>query len=100
MKNTKTVRMSVALKYGDEAQTSSFSRAWTARRIVLKVSSGRMALLNLKFLVADEDLTSEDLLIGLPVLRHLPIDTKTFLENNRSLLDGMDCNAADGQSST
>lgn len=33
----------------------------------------------------------EELLIGLPVLHHLQVETKTLLENNRAILDGSDC---------
>lgn len=33
----------------------------------------------------------EDLLIGLPVLQHLHVDTKTLLENNIKSLEGTDC---------
>lgn len=32
------------------------------------------------FLVADEELSYEDLLIVMPVLRHLRVDTRTILE--------------------
>ena len=43
------------------------------------------------FLVADDGLTDEDLLIELPVLEHLKVDTRTMLERNCRVLDGMDC---------
>lgn len=42
-------------------------------------------------MVSDDELTSEDMLIGRPVLEHLKIDTKTLLEKNRETLDGADC---------
>lgn len=45
------------------------------------------------FLVADANLAVEDLLIGLPVLQHLDIDTKTLLEQKRDVLDGFDCSS-------
>ena len=41
-------------------------------------------------MVADDDLACEDLLIGLPLLQHLGIDSRTMLENNRATLDGTD----------
>lgn len=85
------VRLQVALKSETEAQTFSFSRSWTAPRTVLHLASGQLALANVTFLVADGDLACEDLLINLPVLRHLQVDTRTLLENNRSVLDGADC---------
>ena len=48
-------------------------------------------MVNITFLVADDGLTDEDLLIGLPVLEHLKLDTRTMLERNCRDLDGMDC---------
>lgn len=96
MKKATPVRMSVALRLGYEAQIFTFSRTCTAPRTVQKLSSVRMALLNIKFLVAYADLTCEDLLIGLPVLRHLRIDTKTLLEINLSSLDRIDCEIPEG----
>lgn len=42
-----------------------------------------MALSIVLFLVADDDLSGEDLFIGLPILEHLRIDSNTLLENNR-----------------
>lgn len=43
------------------------------------------------FLVADADLSDEELLIGYPVLKHLGVDIKTLLEQRRDVLDGTDC---------
>ena len=85
------VRLQVALKSGSEAASFSFSRTWTSPRTVLHLSSGQLALANVTYLVADDDLACEDILIGLPVLRHLQVDTRTLLETNRSALDGIDC---------
>ena len=75
------VRLQVALKTGknDKAQTFRFSRSGMVPRTVLHLSAGQLALINVSFLIADDDLTCEDLLIGLPVLRHLQVDTKTLL---------------------
>ena len=64
------VRLNVALKTGDEAQSFFVSRTWVAPRTVLQLSSGQLALANVTFLVADDDLACEELIIGLPVLRH------------------------------
>ena len=50
-----------------------------------------MALKNISFLVADDSTTCEDMLIGLPVLQHLRVDTRTLLEDKISSLDGTDC---------
>ena len=88
-----TVHLRVALTRKEETAGFAFSRAWTVPSTVLNLSSGRLALKNIRFLVADDDgaMTCEDLLIGLPVLRHLRVDTKTLLEANISNLDGTDC---------
>lgn len=51
----------------------------------------RNALLNVEYLVADANLAVEDLLIGLAVLRHLGVDTKTILEKLHDLLYRSDC---------
>ena len=91
MKAIEPVTLSVALKAGETAQRFSFSRSWTPPRTVLHLSSGQLALVNVTYLVADGELTCEDLLIGLPVLQHLHVDTRTLLENNRAELDGSDC---------
>lgn len=48
-------------------------------------------LLNVTLLGSDDELAAEGLCIGLPVLQHLNIDTKTFLETNRATIDGADC---------
>lgn len=49
-----------------------------------------MSLCKISFLVADDDLTCEDQLIGLLVLHHLPIESKTLLENDGKTLDAID----------
>lgn len=49
-----------------------------------------MALKNIKFLVVDNELACEDVLIGLPVLQHRGIDSRTLLERNRAVFDGTD----------
>ena len=85
------VRLNVALKSGEEPQSFSFSRSWTSPRTVFHLSSGQLALSNVTFPVADDDLAREDLVIGLPVLQNLQVDTRSLLENNRAALDGVDC---------
>ena len=84
------VKLQVSLKAGDEAHSFCFSRTWTVPRTVLHLASGRLALRNITYLVADDEIACEDLLIGLSVLRHLKVDTKTLLETNRASLDGTD----------
>lgn len=90
-RNIQPIRPSVALKEGEEAQSFACSRTWTAPRTILHFSSGRLAIKNIRVLVADDDLSTEDWLIGLPVLQHRQIDTKTLLEIKRSVLDGTVC---------
>ena len=87
----KTTHLSVALKLNTEPQSFAFSRTWQAPRTVLQLPSGSLALANITFLIADNDLACEDLLIGRPVLRHLRVDTETLLDNNRFALNGADC---------
>lgn len=56
----------------------------------------QLALTKISFRVSDDylscdEVSCEDLLIGLLVLRHLKIDSRTLLESRRDILDGMDC---------
>lgn len=81
----------MALKTGDEPSKFSFSRAWKCARTILHLSAEKLALLNVEVLIPDDALTSEDMIIGLPVLRHLKVDTKTLLEQNSAALVGTDC---------
>lgn len=64
---------------------------------VLYLSVCKLALKNIKFLVADDRVESEDHLIDLPVLRHLRVDTKTLLEEKIDALNGTDCSLDDTQ---
>lgn len=88
-----TVIIKVALKKEKQAEVFHFSRVWTVPRLVLQLSSGRLALKNVSFLVAYNELSDEDLLIGLPFLHHLELDTRTLLEMNRAIPDGTDCSS-------
>lgn len=63
-----SVKLQVALNNSSEAQSFTFSRTWTPPRTVLPLYTGTLALVNETFLVANDDLAAEDLLIGLPVL--------------------------------
>lgn len=84
------VRFEVALtKYNP--QSLIFSKFWTVPRTVLHLSSGKLVVLNVSFLVAGDDLTVGGILIGRPVLEHMRADTKTLLESNRASLNGTDC---------
>lgn len=86
------IKIHVSLKekeIGNRA-TFSFSRTCNVPRLVLKLPARKIALLNVKFLVAEDDTAFEDLLLGLPVLHHLRIDTRTLLKQKWSSLDGTD----------
>lgn len=85
------VQLQVALKKGSEAQNFTFSRIWYVPRTVLRLYSGRLAFMNIDYVVADADLASEGLLIGRPVHEHMRVDTKTLLGANSALLDITDC---------
>lgn len=91
MKKIKPVTVQAALKESREAQTFTLSREWTVPRLLLHLSVGPLALLNISLLVADAELAENDLLIGQPVLKHLGMDSKTMLENNRAQLNETDC---------
>lgn len=79
----------------DKAQIFSFSRNFTAPQTIMHITSVKLALLNVTFLFADNELVFEDVLIGLPVLQHLRVDTHTLLELNRAALNGIDCSEVD-----
>ena len=91
MSRIKPVVLQVALTDGGKPQTFTMSRTWICPRLILHLAAGKLALLNVKFLVADGELATEDLIIGKPVLQHLKVDTSTLMERNRKPLDGTDC---------
>lgn len=88
---TQPVTIQVALKDDSEAETFRFSRTWTVPHIVLPLTAGPLALVNVVLLVPDDKLAGEDVLMGLSLLQNLGIDTKTMLEQHRDNLDGADC---------
>lgn len=48
--------------------------------LVLKFSTGQVALLNVAVFVAKDGIACGDILVGLPISRHPCIDSRTFLE--------------------
>lgn len=64
---------------------------WTPQTTVWHLYTSTLGLVNVTFLVADDDLTAEDFLIGLPILQHLQIDSKTLIWQKSDLLDDIDC---------
>lgn len=80
----------VAITSTDKAEAFEFSRVLKIPRLVMEISSGRLALTNISLLVSNTMLVSEDVLIGLPVLRHVSIYSRTLLVRNLATLDGTD----------
>lgn len=70
--------LQVVLKDSTEAEKLKYSLIYAAPQTVLRLATGSPALLNVEFLVADAERTVEDLLIGLPVHRHLSVDAMTL----------------------
>lgn len=91
------VTLRVALKTGSDLQRFAVSRAWGVIRTVFHLSSGRLAILNIRYLVEVDYSAGENLLIGLPVLRHLKTYLKALLDANREALDDIDCALLDDQ---
>lgn len=91
VKSIVSVTVLYALKRGDAAQNFTFSRSWCIPHSTLYLSSGCLALQNISFLVANDGLACEDVLIGYPVLQHLRIESKTLTESNHSALDATGC---------
>lgn len=89
------VMLQVALKKSDAAESLRFSWSWVLPRTVLHLPSGKFALTNISFLVPDDELACEGLIIGSPVLKHLLVDPRTLLDSNRLALDGADCSTVD-----
>lgn len=52
----------------------------------MDLASEQLALANVTILIAENDLACDDLLIGLPILCHLLVDTRTLLERNHAAL--------------
>lgn len=73
------VSVQVALGADIKPQTFKFSRMWKVPRLTFHLAAGPMALFNF-FLVSDDDLACEDLLLGQSVLRYLGINSRALLE--------------------
>lgn len=100
MKNIDKVVLQVLLKDGDASKYFTFSRTWTPLRTVLRFETGPLDLFNATFYVLDAELAGEYLLLGLPVLMYLGIDTKTPREKNGEVLDCYDCYDATNDSAS
>eukprot|EP00171_Calliarthron_tuberculosum_P022654 IDg22654t1 len=72
------IAIKVALVKEGASPEFTFSRLWKIPEIVLELHAGRLALKNVAFLVCDDNLTSEPIIIGRPVLAHPKINTKRY----------------------
>lgn len=85
------INIQISLRDSGTPASFTFSRTWHVPCLVLQLSERQRAFLNVTFCVADDETTGEDLLVGLLVLCHLGIDSRTLLEQKWSSLDGTDC---------
>lgn len=58
-----------------------------------------MALENVSLFESDDYVNAEGILIGLPILCHIGIDSHTLLETNRTQLDAANCVSVENPSS-
>lgn len=91
MSKISSVILLVAVKRRSDGKRFTLLRTWIPPRMGLKLAAVALAVLNSRFLGADSPPTVEDILTGLPILRHLGTDTKAFLESRRDLLNGVSC---------
>lgn len=80
-----------ALKDTSQAQTFTFSSESTVSCLPQHLSVGPLALRSVSFLVVDAEVAENDELIGQSVLRHLEVDSKKVIKNNRAQLSKTDC---------
>lgn len=80
----------MALKTNNKVEKLTFYRLWKITSLVLELSAGTMAILNVSFIGADEDIECEDKLLGQIVLQNLGIDSRKLLETHRTIMDGTD----------
>ena len=71
--------------------TFTCSRKWIVPRTMIEVASGNLCLLNIAYMVVDGELSTEDVLIGRPILEHLRIDTNTLILSNYDRINNTDC---------
>lgn len=90
------VMVQVALCQGQTPHKTT-SRSWTSPRRVLKLASGKLAILNVSILFADDNLSCENMLVGYPALLHSRIYDETLPESIGLALNGIDCQSVDNQ---
>lgn len=76
--------------------TFPFSSNCHVPHLVPKRCAIRIALLNITFLVPDDDTRREHIIFGLTVRRHIGIDLRTLLDRKWSALEGTDFAGVDG----
>lgn len=91
------MRVQVTLKKERESAEYSFSRVPAVASTALHLSVGQLAQNNMMLLVAEIMVESEDLLIGLPFICQLQVETKKLLEENIFALNGTDCSLKETQ---
>lgn len=86
------VKIQVAVRDNSHAKRFKLSKTWTVRQcIVLCLTTGPPALVNITFLFHDDVFAAEDVLLILPLLKHLVISTTKMLEKHHGNLDSADC---------
>lgn len=85
------VRIEDALRHEDKMQSLISFRSRLLPSLIIRTSSGQIALCNVSLLVVDNDLRCEDMLMLFPVLLHLCIDSNTWLDKYRTTLDETVC---------
>lgn len=74
MNNNTKVISQVIFKSGDTAEMFTHLHTWTLSSKILRLGAGPMSLASVTFHVADKYLAAEQLLIRLPIFRHLGVD--------------------------
>lgn len=82
------VKIKIALKYNREATFIKFLKICTLSSIVLRLTAGPLALVNVSFalvnvtfLILNCELAPKEVLLWIPLLQHLGTDTNIILEN-------------------
>ena len=73
------VTLNLSLKHGLTGKTFTFSRSFKVPLLIMQLSAGQLELFNVSFLICDSEHSGDDLLLGLPLLTHLGIDSRIML---------------------
>lgn len=91
------VKIQVTLKDPETLPTFTFSRTFCLPRLVQQMSSVSLECMNITCLVTVDETASEDLLVGLPVLRHLVIDYRMLLQLRWKAFEDTYCSVVTAQ---